>query len=83
MNISIDSDVTGHRVDVHAAAGRLQALRLDKGWPVTTLADLAGVPESVVRRAEKGSFSLINVKKINDALGGNLSRVLFGDGETP
>ena len=69
-------------VDVYAAGGRLLSLRLSKGWSVTYLSDVAGVKDAVTRRAEKGSFSLVNMLKIANALGAQLDYILYGEGES-
>jgi len=63
-------------VDMNATAERLLSHRLDKGWPVTTLAALSGVQEAVVLRAEMGSFNIVNLGKIVRALGTDVDAVL-------
>ena len=64
------------RIDVHATAERLLTLRLERVWSVTNVADRAGVPDAVVRRAEKGSFSIVNLQRLVKAFGVSVDTVL-------
>ena len=51
-------------------ASNLKALRLEKRWKRTTLADRAGVTESTLRRFEvSGKISMGNFLKLLHALG--------------
>lgn len=69
-------------VDRHAAGGCVTDLRTTKrGWSALELAERAGLPEAVVRRVEKGSFSLVNMLKIANALGARLEYILYGESE--
>ena len=64
------------RIDTHATAERLLTLRLERVWSVTNLSDRAGVPDAVVRRAEKGSFSIVNLQRLVKAFGVSVDAVL-------
>lgn len=70
------SDNAVRFVDVYATAERLLRLRAEKGWAASYLAQLAGVQEAVVRRAEKGSFSVVNLGRLVRALGTDVDAVL-------